>query len=97
MEILSQEEIDKKIKIILNQTNFNEEKALKLLLENNYNEIDVIKVYLGISKKNDTKIKSVNQEIYKQIRSRMGQVMKEYNDNNPINIQHVKDNFKSYE
>ena len=34
MEILSQEEIDKKIKMILNQTNFNEEKALELLNNN---------------------------------------------------------------
>ena len=97
MNNLNQEEIDKKIKMILSQTNFNQEKALKLLQENNYNEINVIKIYLGISKKNDNKIQSVNQEIYKQIRGRMGLVMKEYNNNNPLNIDHVRENFKSYE
>jgi hypothetical protein len=88
---------NKKVSIICNQTNISEEEALQLLKKNNYNEIEVIKLYLGIPKKKPLKINSVNQEIYKQIRERMGQVTKEYRNNNPVNLNHVRENFRTYD
>ena len=58
----------------------------------------VLKDYMGIpEKKVNTQIKSVNQEIYKQIRHSLDQTMKEYRDKNPIDIDQVKTNLQESE
>ena len=74
----SSELIDEKIKIIMGQTDYNEEVARKKLLENNFDEIATIKSYLGIPEKKTTQVKSINQEIYKQIRYRLDSNMDDY-------------------
>ena len=63
--------IDKKIEIILGQTDYTTEIAREKLLEHNFNEIEVIKSYFGIPNKKSKEIVSVNQEIYKQLRIKM--------------------------
>ena len=58
----------------------------------------VLKDYMGIpEKKETTQIKSVNQEIYKQIRHSLDQTMKDYRDKNPINIDQIKTNLQESE
>ena len=57
----------------------------------------VLKDYMGIPEKKETKIKSVNQEIFKQIRLKLDTSMKEYREKNPINIDQVVTNFKESE
>jgi hypothetical protein len=42
-------------------------------------------------------IKSVNQEIYKQIRHSLDQTMKDYREKNPINIDQVVTNLQESE
>ncbi len=75
------DQIDSKIQIILRQTDYTEEKAREKLQEFNYNEIDVIKDYFGITeKKAPAPIKSVNQAIYKQLRSHLDGAMKDYRE-----------------
>ena len=74
------DQIDSKIQIILRQTDYTEEKAREKLQEFNYNEIDVIKDYFGITEKKAPPIKSVNQAIYKQLRSHLDGAMKDYRD-----------------
>jgi len=63
------------IEKIQRQTNYTEEQANTKLIEHNYDEISVIKEYLGIDTKikKDKKINSVNQEIYSQIRNHLNQ------------------------
>jgi len=80
ISIVETEEINNKIQIILRQTDYTEEIAKNKLTEHNYNEISVIKEYFGINKKTQTQsqIKSVNQEIYKQIRSHLDTAMSDY-------------------
>ena len=39
---------------------------------------------------------NINQEIYKQIRFKMSNIMKEYNEKHPINMEQVQQNFDSY-
>jgi hypothetical protein len=73
--------IDDKIQVILRQTNYTEEKAREKLQQFDYNEISVIKDYFGITeKKAPAPIKSVNQAIYKQLRTHLDGAMKDYRD-----------------
>jgi len=104
-------ELEKKIKLILSQTNYNKEEALLKLKEFDNNEINVIKNYLGIvieEKSNNNlcnefgfstkrQLKSINQEIYKQIRLSLDNSMTHYREKNPINIEKVVENFKEEE
>lgn len=78
LSLVENSEIDNKIQIILRQTDYNEEYAREKLKEHNYNEISVIKSYLGITEKKAPPVKSVNQEIYRQLRSRLDTNMRDY-------------------
>jgi len=78
------------IHIILRQTNYSEEEAREKLFEHNNDYVAVIKAYLGV-KQNTSKpeIKSVNQEIYKQMRVKLDSVMRDYTvrkDNNETRL-----------
>ena len=72
-------EIKEKIEMILRQTDYTEDEAKNKLKEFNYDHIQVIKSYLGITEKKAPPIKTVNQEIYKQLRHRLDSNMREYN------------------
>ena len=88
----------KHIKHIMSQTNYTETFAREKFQEFNYDFMKVLKDYMGIpEKKENTCIKSINQEIYKQIRYSLDQTMKDYRDKNPINIDQVKTNFQESE
>jgi len=67
-----------KIQIIMRQTDYSENIAKEKLQEHNFNEISVIKAYLGISEKKTSKINSINQEIYKQLRHKLDSNMRDY-------------------
>ena len=73
-------EINDKIQIVLRQTDYTEEIATKKLQEHDYDHLKVIRAYLGVAeKKAPTQVKSVNQEIYKQLRYRLDDNMRDYN------------------
>ena len=89
---------DDLVKKVLAQTDYTEEKALAKLQEFNYDLFRVLKDYMGIpEKKTDTKIKSINQEIYKQIRYTLDSSMREYREKNPVNIAQVITNLSESE
>jgi hypothetical protein len=83
-------QMEESIEIIMRQTNYTREECLQKLTSWNGDYMQVIREYMGIKPK-DTKIKSVNQEIYKQIRYKLDNSMKEYNSKNPIDIRNVVD------
>jgi hypothetical protein len=92
------DEIDKYLKYIMTQTNYSEEVAKAKLHEFNNDYMMILKEYMGIPIKKDTnKIKSVNQEIYKQIRYNLDQTMKDYREKNPVNIEQVITNLQESE
>ena len=77
-----------KINIIMNQTIYTYSEAVEQLKEHDFDHLKVIKFYMGIAeKKAPEKVKSVNQEIYKQIRKQMD--ISEYNKKNPLKLDHV--------
>ncbi len=79
---------------VMSQTNYTEEEAKEKLRLFNCDYMRVIRDYMGIpDKKEERKIKSVNQEIFRQIRTKLDISMKEYREKNPINIDQVIDNF----
>jgi hypothetical protein len=81
ISLVETDQIDTKIQIILRQTDYTAEQAKEKLAQFNYNEISVIKDYFGITEKTKPKeIKSLNQEIYKQLRSHLDSAMKDYRD-----------------
>ena len=95
---LSYEIINKHVNIIITQTNYNEKIALEKLKEFNYDYMKVIKNYMGIpEKKINPRISSINQEIYKQIRYNLDSNMKQYREQNPINIDQVMTNLNESE
>lgn len=68
---------DDKVKIIIGQTNYDEHTANKKLLEFNHDHILVIKDFMGIKEK-PAPIRSLNQEIYKQLRIQLNAGMEEF-------------------
>lgn len=68
------------IQIILRQTDYTEEIAREKLIENNGDHILVIKKYMGLHDKKQEPVKSLNQEIYKQLRYKLDSSMREYNN-----------------
>ena len=79
MSLVETTEIPEKIQIILRQTNYTPEEANEKLKEYNFNEIAVIKAYLGIVDKKKIMQKTLNQEIYTQLRYRLDSNMRDYN------------------
>ena len=78
ISLVETDQIDEKIQKIMRQTDYSENVAREKLKEDNFDEIATIKAYLGITEKKALPVKSVNQEIYKQLRSRLNSNMKDY-------------------
>ena len=72
--------IDENIQIVMRQTDYTEVLAKEKLKEFNYDHIAVIKSYLGVTDKKAAPVKSVNQEIYKQLRHRLDSNMLNYQE-----------------
>ena len=98
ISFFSNDDLNVHVKKVISQTNYTEEEALEKLKLFNCDYLRVIKDYMGIPEKKELpKVKSVNQEIYKQIRTRLDQSMKEYREKNPIDIAQVITNFQESE
>ena len=68
------EKIDREtelVQMIMRQTDYTEDIAREKLIENKYDVIVVIKKFMGLNDKQPETIKSVNQEIYKQLRYKL--------------------------
>ena len=95
---ISNEKMEEFVKKIMSQTTYTEELAKQKLEEFNYDFMKVLKDYMGISEKpKNDKIKSVNQEIYKQIRQNLDASMSEYRSKNPIDINQATQNLRESE
>jgi len=73
------DEVQEKVEMVLRQTDYTQEEAKNKLIEFNYDTIQVVKNYLGITEKKEPPVKTVNQEIYKQIRYKLDSTMREFN------------------
>jgi hypothetical protein len=80
VELPDDEEISKMCNIVSRQTNYTIDEIKDKLIEYDYVYTDIIKEYMGIKKDKPTPIKSVNQEIYRQIRIKLDEATKDFND-----------------
>jgi len=80
ISLVETDQIEERVQKIMRQTDYTEETAREKLKLFNYDEILVIKSYLGITDKKVQPIKSVNQEIYKQLRYRLDSNMRNYQE-----------------
>ena len=87
------------IQIIMNQTTYTQQEAYDKLCIHNFDKIKVIKEYMNIPLQSEIKkqIKSVNQEIYKQIRKERNTSMYKYNQDHPVDMNLVINNLNESE
>jgi hypothetical protein len=78
ISLVETDQIDEKIQKVMRQTDYSEDVAREKLKEHNFDEIATIKAYLGITEKKAPQVKSVNQEIYRQLRSKLNSNMRDY-------------------
>ena len=95
INFISNNDFDQHVTTIMSQTNYTKEEAKNKLILFNYDYIKVIKDYMNIpEEKKEKQVKSVNQEIFRQIRIKLDNSMKDYRDKHPINMDQVVNNFK---
>ena len=95
ISFFSNEDVMKHVSIVMSQTNYTNEEAIEKLKLFNCDYMMVIRDYMGIpEKKSEPKVKSVNQEVFRQIRMTLDSSMKAYREKNPINVEQVIENFK---
>jgi hypothetical protein len=81
MNILKDTLNEDKINLIMRHTIYNREESIQKLKEFNNNEMNTIKAYMEIKETPtdaNTDIKSINQEIYKQIRLQLNKTDSQY-------------------
>jgi len=64
-------DMNEKIQIIMRQTDLSKDEIIQKLKEYNNDHILVIKSYFGIKHTPHKEVTSINQEIYKQLRSKL--------------------------
>ena len=79
MTMICEDDMEEKINIIQRQTDYSIEKAREKLIEKNMDHISIIKEYMGIIEKKEVPIKSVQQAIYTQLRTKMNDSVKDFN------------------
>lgn len=77
---ITDEDIRNMCGIVHRQTDYTIDQIMDKLIEYDYNHIDIIKDYMGISVKKTYKIESIQQEIYKQMRYKLDAATKDFND-----------------
>jgi hypothetical protein len=95
ISFFNNDELDINVKKVMSQTNYTQEEAREKLQLFNCDYMRVLKDYMGIpEKKEKPSIKSVNQEIYRQIRTTLDNTMREYREKNPIDVDQLVTNFQ---
>jgi len=74
------------IQMIMRQTTYTDIEAREKMLLFNNDPILVIKDFMGISEKKTVAISSLNQEIYKQLRSKLDASISEFNKKQEENL-----------
>jgi hypothetical protein len=98
ISFFSEGDIEKHVDFVMKQTNYTREQSIEKLKLFNCDYMKVIRDYMNIpDKPNSSKVKSVNQEIFRQIRTTLEISEKAHREKNPINIQQVVQNFREFD
>lgn len=95
--IVESAKVEMNIRMIMSNTTYSREEAARLLNEHRSAE-EVVRRYLGVVKDDKKKLKkSVNQEIFRQIRSALDSSCDEYRKRNPLQLNDVVHHFQEQE
>jgi len=86
--IICESEASEKIQMIMRQTDYSADVAREKLMAHNDDPIKVIKDYMGIVEKPKPPPKSLNQEIYKQLRHKLDDSMRDFNAKQDEKLKH---------
>ena len=89
ISFFSNDDLDEHVRKVMAQTNYTEDQARDKLKLFNCDYMKVLKDYLCIPEKEIPKVKSVNQEIFRQIRTKLDNSMKDYRQKHPVNLDQV--------
>ena len=84
--IFCESDLSENINIILRQTDYDEKTARNMLIKHNNDPIKVIKEFMGIIEKPKNVKKTINQEIYSQLRHKLDDSIRVYNINQEIKL-----------
>ena len=71
---VSNEDLEERILLVMRQTDYTQEVAREKLTACNYDAIKCIKAYMGIPEKKTPTQVSLNQQIYRELRTQLGAV-----------------------
>ena len=71
---VSNEDLEERIQLVMRQTDYTQEVAREKLTACNYDAIKCIKEYMGIPEKKTSSQVSLNQQIYRELRTQLGAV-----------------------
>uniref|UniRef100_A0A6C0IVQ7 Uncharacterized protein n=1 Tax=viral metagenome TaxID=1070528 RepID=A0A6C0IVQ7_9ZZZZ len=99
ISFFSKDDVENHVSLVVSQTNYTHDEAIEKLKLFNCDPMKVIRDYMGIPdpSQKQIKVKSVNQEIFKQIRTTLEVSEKAHREKNPINIDQVVQNFMEFE
>lgn len=77
--------IDERIEIVKRQTSYSHDEAKAALQKNNYDVMSCIREYLEVpNKKQESTKKSLNQQIYTELRGKLGSVSQQQIDQSKL-------------
>ena len=71
---VSNEDLEERIQLVMRQTDYTQEVAREKLTAHNYDAIKCIRAYMGITEKKTSGQVSLNQQIYRELRTQLGAV-----------------------
>ena len=71
---VSNEDLEERILLVMRQTDYTQEIAREKLTTHNYDAIKCIRAYMGIAEKKTSTQVSLNQQIYRELRTQLGAV-----------------------
>ena len=71
---VSNEDLEERIQLVMRQTDYTQDVAREKLTACNYDAIKCIKAYMGITEKKTPTQVSLNQQIYRELRTQLGAV-----------------------
>ena len=76
--------IDERIEIVKRQTSYSHNEAKAALQKNNYDVMSCIREYLEVPNKKQESKKSLNQQIYTELRGKLGSVSQQQIDQSKL-------------
>lgn len=76
--------IDERIEIVKRQTSYSHDEAKAALQKNNYDVMSCIREYLEVPNKKQESKKSLNQQIYTELRDKLGSVSQQQIDQSKL-------------